>query len=510
MNVGISTKLFLLCAIVSLALLLMAGYSAWGLNDVTRNADRTERVRVPQGAAMSQMELAITRASLQLRHAMLARNEQEREAALKDILAKREHFEVVMRHYEQGLFTPKGKAQFARLPPTAEAFWQVAGNNIQLVVDGKIPEAFAFLVERTIPARNALLEVLAEGVAYQNAALKGDIDRIRSQVGLLSWVLPCLAVLTSVLLMGAAAWLSRELKARVAHASAIAQRVRDGDLASPVVDDRRDEFSTLLQALDHMKQGLGNIVVEVRSSAQGVSTAVSEIARGNHDLSSRTDQQSASLEQTSASTRQLGDLAQQNAQSAITANQLAHQASEIAGKGGGVVSEVVTTMADISASSHRISDIIGVIDGIAFQTNILALNAAVEAARAGEQGRGFAVVASEVRNLAQRSSAAAREIADLIQDSVSRVEHGSELVNKAGSTMQEVVASISRVRDIVGEITQASQEQNTSVVQIGQAVTEMDQTTQQNAALVEQSAAAAAALKEQADHLVASVGTFRV
>ncbi len=510
MNIGISTKLFLLCLLVSLALLAMAGYAARSLTDVAGNADRTERVRVPQAAAMSQMELAITRASLQLRHSMLARNEQERDAALQDIAAKRKHFEDVMRSYEQGLYTPQGKAQFAKIPPAADNFWKVGGQNIQLVQEGKIADAFAYLVDNTIPARNALLAVLADGVAYQNSALKEDIDRIRSQVGFLSWVLPVLSVSISLLLMGAAYWLSRQLKARVARASAIAERVRDGDLASPVTDDRRDEFSVLLQALDQMKHGLGKIVVEVRSGAQGVATAVSEIAQGNQDLSSRTDKQSASLEQTSASTRQLGDLARQNADSAITANQLARQASDIAGKGGGVVSEVVTTMADISASSQRISDIIGVIDGIAFQTNILALNAAVEAARAGEQGRGFAVVASEVRNLAQRSAAAAREIADLIQESASRVEHGSALVNKAGATMQEVVASISRVCDIVGEISQASQEQNTSVVQIGQAVTEMDQTTQQNAALVEQSAAAASALKEQADHLVASVGTFRV
>ena len=510
MNLGISAKWCLLCVLASVALLGTAAYTAWGLHDVAGNANRTERIRVPQAAAISQMELAITRASLQLRHAMLARNEPEREAALQDIAAKRKLFDDLLRTYERGLDSAAGQAQFARIPAAAEAFWTVGGTNIQMVRDGKAPEAFAYLVDHTIPARNVLLEALNDGVAFQNAALRDDIEHIRHRVGFLSVVVPVIAAGISTLLLGAALWLSRQLKARIRVACQVAERVRDGDLASPVVDDRRDEFSALLRALDQMKHSLGSIVVQVRRGAQGVASAVSEIAQGNQDLSGRTESQSASLEQTSASTQQLGESALRNAQSAVTANQLARQASDIAGQGGGVVAQVVSTMAGISASSHRIGDIIGVIDGIAFQTNILALNATVEAARAGEQGRGFAVVAGEVRSLAQRSASAAREIAGLIQESVSRVEQGAELVNQAGSTMQEVMQSIGRVRDIVGEISHASQEQNASVAQISQAVVDMDQATQQNAALVEQSTAAAVALKEQAEQLVSAVGAFRV
>jgi methyl-accepting chemotaxis protein len=294
------------------------------------------------------------------------------------------------------------------------------------------------------------------------------------------------------------------------HAVKVAETVAAGDLSSRIEVRSKDETGQLMQALKDMNASLAKVVGEVRHGTDTIATASGQIAAGNQDLSARTEEQASSLEQTAASMEELTSTVKQNADNARQANQLAVSASEVAVKGGSVVSQVVDTMASINASSKKIVDIIGVIDGIAFQTNILALNAAVEAARAGEQGRGFAVVAAEVRNLAQRSAAAAKEIKGLIGDSVEKVEAGSALVGEAGHTMEEIVASVKRVTDIMGEITAASQEQTSGIEQINQAITQMDQVTQQNAALVEEASAAAQSLQEQAGGLVQSVSVFRL
>jgi methyl-accepting chemotaxis protein len=304
--------------------------------------------------------------------------------------------------------------------------------------------------------------------------------------------------------------LSRSITVPLRQAADSARRIADGDLTNPIHADGRDEAAQLLQALKGMQDNLAHVVSNVRGNAEGVASASSQIAQGNQDLSARTEQQASALEETAASMEQLSSTVRLNADNAQQANQLAMSASTVASQGGEVVARVVDTMKGINDSSRRIADIISVIDGIAFQTNILALNAAVEAARAGEQGRGFAVVAGEVRNLAQRSAEAAKEIKGLITDSVERVEQGSALVDQAGATMSEVVASIRRVTDIVGEISAASSEQSSGVAQVGEAVTQMDQATQQNAALVEESAAAASSLKTQAAQMVESVAVFRL
>jgi methyl-accepting chemotaxis protein len=293
-------------------------------------------------------------------------------------------------------------------------------------------------------------------------------------------------------------------------AVAFADQVSNGDLSSAIHAKGRDEVAQLLRSLSTMQASLSSVVARVRQGSESVSTASAEIAQGNQDLSSRTESQASALEETAASMEELSSTVKQNADNAQQANQLAQTASMVAIQGGEVVSKVVDTMKGIETSSKKIADIISVIDGIAFQTNILALNAAVEAARAGEQGRGFAVVAAEVRNLAQRSASAAKEIKDLITESVERVSSGTVLVDKAGSTMNEVVDSVRRVTDIMAEISAASKEQSDGVAQVGEAVTQMDHATQQNAALVEEMAAAASSLRAQANDLVETVAVFQL
>ena len=303
--------------------------------------------------------------------------------------------------------------------------------------------------------------------------------------------------------------LLQQLGGEPSDAAALAEAIAGGDLTRQVQVKPGDDTS-MMARMAAMQRSLSSVVGQVRQNSESVATASAQIAQGNHDLSGRTEQQASALQQTAATMEDLGTTVRNNADSARQANQLAQSASEVAGHGGDVVSKVVTTMRDINDSSRRIGDIIGTIDGIAFQTNILALNAAVEAARAGEQGRGFAVVASEVRSLAQRSAEAAKEIKSLIGRSVDQVEQGTTLVDAAGRTMGEIVASIQRVSDIVAEITSASVEQSSGVQQVGQAVSQMDQATQQNAALVEESAAAAESLKVQAQALVQAVSVFRL
>ena len=317
-------------------------------------------------------------------------------------------------------------------------------------------------------------------------------------------------LLSIVLAALIATWQTRNITVPLRRAVTVAQQVAAGDLTVDVEVDSRDETGQLLEALKRMNASLGEIVGEVRSGTDTIATASAQISSGNLDLSSRTEQQAGSLEETASSMEELTSTVKQNADNARQANQLAVSASDVAVKGGEVVSEVIDTMGAINESAKKIVDIIAVIDGIAFQTNILALNAAVEAARAGEQGRGFAVVASEVRNLAQRSATAAKEIKLLIDNSVEKVDLGSRLVGQAGSTMNEVVASVRRVSDIIGEIASASEEQRSGIEQVNQAISEMDEVTQQNAALVEEAAAASASMQDQADKLSQVVSVFKL
>jgi len=507
---GIAGRLYALALALSLALSGVALVAFVKLNSVDRSAESTQALRVPQLSRIGDVELNITRVSLQLRHAILARNPAELQSTLDDIGVKRTEIDRILKAYEADLFTAEGKSRFAKLAEPMSRFWSVGQANLDLIKAGQKEEAFAFLVDRTIPARNEVLSILVDTGKYQEAALKKDIESIQDQT--LSTLYLLIGIVAGALLtLGVfSVHVARVLKRRVALSQALAEQVRDGDLSASAVDHTADEFSPLLAALADMRASLTTVVGGVRSNAEGVSTASVEIAMGNQDLSARTEQQASALQETASTMNQLGQTVRHNADSAQQAKQLSVNASLVAEQGGQVVGQVVNTMKDINESSRKISDIIAVIDGIAFQTNILALNAAVEAARAGEQGRGFAVVASEVRSLAQRSADAAKEIKTLITASVEQVEQGSSLVDQAGQTMDEIVGAIKRVADIVGEISAASQEQSRGVEQVGRAISQMDQSTQQNAALVEESAAAAESLKGQAAQLVQAMAVFKL
>ena len=370
-----------------------------------------------------------------------------------------------------------------------------------LVLAGKVPVA---------PNQNAFLSDYRKWRANQDQltaqGVAANMDAYQRMMWLLGVVLALVIAVIAMSWFGLRKILIKPLNDNIQHIQHIAQ----GDLTQSIAIEGRNEMSQLASSLHEMQQSLVRTVSNVRDGSDAIFTGASEISAGNNDLSARTEEQAASLEQTAASMEQLTATVKQNAENARQASQLALSASETAQKGGNVVEGVVRTMSDISGSSKKIADIISVIDGIAFQTNILALNAAVEAARAGEQGRGFAVVAGDVRSLAQRSAQAAKEIKGLIEDSVNRVNSGSQLVGTAGETMSEIVSAVTRVTDIMGEIASASDEQSRGIDQVGQAVTEMDRVTQQNASLVEESAAAAASLEEQASRLSQSVAVFRV
>jgi methyl-accepting chemotaxis protein len=406
-----------------------------------------------------------------------------------------------------GDMSEREKSALQQIKDSADAY-RVA---MKTVIDMKTSGTTIEDIDKSVkgadrPLGKAFDELLVIAQAETNATTRSISGTVTSSRGVTIFIGVLAAVLSMFFAWLTAASITRPLHQAVEVAAAVAK----GDLTQRIEVKTRDEVGQLLQALKDMNASLGNIVGEVRSTTDSISTAAREIAAGNSDLSSRTEQQASSLEETASSMEELTSTVKQNAENAKQANQLAANASDIAVKGGQAVNEVVQTMGSISASSKKIMDIISVIEGIAFQTNILALNAAVEAARAGEQGRGFAVVAAEVRNLAQRSAAAAKEITALISDSVDKVEIGSRQVDQAGATMNEIVQAVKRVTDIMSEITAASSEQSAGIEQVNQAIVQMDETTQQNAALVEEAAAAAEAMQEQTGSLMRAVSVFKL
>jgi len=412
--------------------------------------------------------------------------------------------------YSALISEPEEKAVYSEYTQKAAEYLQITDKMIALKKADNSPDAVALMRGDSSKINTKMRELVDKMVQINS---DGGIKAYQSGISVYEHSRMLIIILLAAslgiglfLAFSIAGIVSRPLE----HAVKVAQTVASGDLTSHIDVRSKDETGLLLQALKDMNDSLMKVVTEVRNGTDEIAHASSEIAHGNMDLSNRTENQASSLEETASSMEEITSTIQHNADNARQANQLSHSASEVAQRGGQVVSQVVSTMGSINDSSKKIVDIIAVIDGIAFQTNILALNAAVEAARAGEQGRGFAVVASEVRNLAQRSASAAKEIKELINDSVDKVSEGSRLVDQAGSTMSEVVDSVKRVSDIISEITAAGLEQSTGIGQINDAVIEMDSMTQQNAALVEEAAAAAASLQEQAQRLSQVVSVFKL
>ena len=502
----------LAAAFAIMVMLLIALGSVSLLQSASQRTELKEviEVRIPVTKALGMLSDRVNVQAIQFRNLALFSADTVTKSALDQVAAARTNAAEQYKTLDSLITSTQGKEVLARMQGLRVEFVKLGDQYLGLVQQGNKDEATKFLEDRLAPTQLAYQAAIREQVEFQAQRTTSAGQRADAAAS---------ALVRNVLIAGAVAIamaiflaisIIRSITRPLAQAVELADKVAGGDLSGQIVVSSKDETGHLLSALQRMQQSLVNTVRSVRSNAEGVASASSQIASGNNDLSARTEQQASALEETAASMEELGSTVKQNADNARAANQLAMSASTVAVQGGDVVSEVVETMKGINESSKKIADIISVIDGIAFQTNILALNAAVEAARAGDQGRGFAVVAGEVRSLAGRSAEAAKEIKALISASVERVEQGTALVDKAGATMTEVVTAIRRVTDIMGEISAASSEQSAGVGQVGEAVMQMDQATQQNAALVEEMAAAASALNAQAGELVNAVAVFKL
>ena len=510
-KLNISTRLAFSFGLIIVLLAMVAFVSVSRIRNINATTEKILNDRYVKVMLSNTIQSEINIQARLLGNAILGANDpDEVSSAVTKIQASVKKNTELLARLKTLVNTPKGQELFQAVTTSRESYARTRDANIKLLQEGKTETAGIFLLTQLRYPQEKILTALAALAGFQES-LMADEGKQALADGRLAIILTLsLSIAATIIAIVLAILISRSISRPIGEAVKVAQRVASGDLSGSIDARGTDETGLLLRALKEMNDNLQGIVARVRHGTDAIAHGSREIASGNMDLSSRTEQQASSLEETASSMEELTSTVKQNGENARQANQMAQSASSVASKGGQVVAEVITTMDSINASSKKIVDIIGVIDGIAFQTNILALNAAVEAARAGEQGRGFAVVATEVRNLAHRSAAAAKEIKILIDDSVQQVNLGSNLVNQAGSTMQEIVSSVRRVTDIMAEITSASNEQEAGIEQINQAITEMDAVTQQNAALVEEAAAASEALQDQAGILAEAVSVFKL
>ena len=509
----VSTRLSLAFGALVIVIAAMAGLTWYEVAQVAAAEQALVEQRLPRMAAINRIKSHVNQIGLSMRNMAIMDRAEDIARQREQVLGEQRAAAALVDGLQSQIDSARGKTLLAALVDARQKYDGAQARYLELAALGKADEAKAFLLADARPRQLAYFVGIDALLDHQNELVKTSAEQSAATVASIRWIVPLMAATALLIAVGAALWIVRSLMRQLGgdplQAMALAAAVAQGDLTRRSALRPGDTQSMMAQ-LQRMQDQLAGVVGQVRANAQGVATASGQIAQGNADLSQRTEEQASALEETAASMEQLGSTVRQNADNARQASQLAGGASDVASRGGEVVAQVVQRMKGIQDSSQRIAAIIGTIDGIAFQTNILALNAAVEAARAGEQGRGFAVVAGEVRALAQRSAEAAKEIKQLITDSVEQVDAGTALADQAGATMREIVASIGRVNDIMSEISAASVEQSQGVSQVGEAVSQMDRVTQQNAALVEQSAAAADSLEQQARHLVQGMAMFKV
>ncbi len=516
-NMKVSTRLALGFGSLILLLLIISGTALLRVAEIVTDTGLVVNDRMPKVTMSDEVSQNILIIARSTRNIILSNNKQFEKQQLEIIASTRKHNGEILEKIEGMLSSEKGKQMFAEVTD-ARTKYNASLDVLLSLADSSssqwnVEKATQYLFGEYTQLANSYVDKMKQFADFQKG-LADEAGKDAEAAGSSTRIaVITLAIISFIVAAVLAVWITRSILRQLGgepdYAAHAVGRIAAGDLTIDL-EIKRGDTTSLLYSLKTMQDALRHLIHEIKDSTDTINTASKEIASGNSDLSQRTEEQASSLEETASSMEELTSTVRQNTENAKQANQLAISASDVAGKGGAVVSQVVTTMDSINESSRKIVDIISVIDGIAFQTNILALNAAVEAARAGEQGRGFAVVAGEVRNLAQRSAAAAKEIKTLIGDSVEKVEGGSKLVAQAGQTMEEIVTSIKRVTDIMSEITAASVEQSQGIEQVNTAITQMDEVTQQNAALVEEAAAAAESLEEQAQNLSASVATFKV